>query len=273
MSIERLIAVIMTIGLVASVGGSVLGAEPGGTLAPWGEPFSTDKDKAYTCVRAAGAITIDGKLDEPAWAKAQTIENFMVPPRFDWIKFEMMKAYRAHSRTFAKLLWDDKYLYFGAELEDRDIYCVTPAGHNHPFSTDDIIELFLKPSDELPYYWELHVVPSGGTRSYFYARRGAGGDARWMVKNPGMEARVALVGTLNNWEDRDSKWIVEMRIAWSAFTRTGGKPKMGDLWRFLVSRYDYSVYLEEGVELSAAAPLPIQSYHLYEYYPYMVFAE
>ena len=94
-----------------------------------------------------------------------------------------------------------------------------------------------------------------------------------MVPNPGMEAKVTVVGTLGNWEDRDNKWIAEMRIPWSAFARSGGRPKVGDLWRFLVSRYDYSVHLEEGCELSAAAPLPIQSYHIFEYYPYVVFAK
>jgi len=238
---------------------------------PWGEPFSLEKTAAYQCVRAEKPIVIDGVLDDPAWAHAQVIEHFIVPPKLDWTAFQMTNPRRARSLTHAKIMWDDKYLYLAAQMEDRDIYCVTPAGHDLPFGTDDIIELFVKPSDEQPGYWEFHIVPTGGTRDYFYARRGAGGDKRWMKYESGMQAKTKIVGTFDDWSDRDNEWTAEMRLPWSAFDRWGGKPKVGDCWRFLVSRYDYSVHLEEGNELSAAAPLPWQNYHLFEYYPYLVF--
>ncbi|MBI2299692.1 MAG: carbohydrate-binding family 9-like protein [Armatimonadetes bacterium] len=240
-------------------------------VAPWGEPFSAAKDQAYTCARADGRIIVDGKLDEPAWAGAQVIRDFVSPPHQDPEKLVPTAPYRAHSQTFARLLWDDQKLYLGAELMDGDLYCDTPAGHNHSFAYDDIVELFVKPRDDQPFYWEFHVVPSGGTRSYFYARRGAGGDKRWMIPNPGMVARVKLNGTLNSWQDRDGQWTAEVAIPWTAFARTGGRPGPGDLWRFMVARYDYSVQLEEGCELSAAAPLPYTSFHLFEHYPYMAF--
>ncbi|MBU0609341.1 MAG: carbohydrate-binding family 9-like protein [Armatimonadetes bacterium] len=238
---------------------------------PWGDPFSLEKSAAYQCVRAEKAITIDGKLDETAWAAAQQIEHFMVPPGMDWISFQMTRARRARSLTRAKLMWDDKYLYLGAEMEDRDITCVTPKGHDLPFGADDIVELFIKPSDEQPWYWEIHIVPSGGTRDYCYARRGAGSDKRWMPYESGMKAAVTLSGTFDDWTDRDNEWIAEMRLPWSAFDKWGGKPRVGDCWRFMVSRYDYSVHLEDGRELSAAAPLPWANFHLFEYYPYLTF--
>lgn len=240
-------------------------------LPPWGEPFSTDKAAAHTCVRAEKPMKIDGVLDEAEWARAQVMEHFVVPPRMDWISFKMTTPRRATSQSQARLMWDDKYLYFGAELQDRDLYCATKSGHDNPFGSDDIIELFIKPSDELPYYWEIHVVPSSGTRDYFYARRGAGSDRRWMGYDSGMLAKVTLDGTFDDWTDRDTKWTAEMRVPWSAFEKWGGRPQVGDLWRMMVSRYDYSVHLEEGSELSAAAPLPWASFHLFEYYPYVTF--
>jgi hypothetical protein len=242
------------------------------SLPVWSGPFTPDKARAYSCVRADRPIALDGKLDEATWAQAQVIEGLIVPPKMNWSEFGMSRPRLATSRTHVRLLWDDRYLYMGAEMEDRDLYCVTPAGHDNAFGVDDIIELFVKPADDKPWYWELHIVPSGGTRDYFYARRGAGGEKRWMKYDSGMEAATMLVGTFDDWSDRDTKWVAEARIPWSAFDRWGGKPAPGDSWRFMVSRYDYSVHLEAGVELSAAAALPWENFHLFEDYPYVTFA-
>ncbi|NPV49267.1 MAG: hypothetical protein HPY69_20165, partial [Armatimonadetes bacterium] len=74
--------------------------------APWGGPFTTDRDKAYPCVRADGPIVIDGKLDDPAWRRATVIERFIVPPRMDPVARVMTTAAPALSQTHARLMWD-----------------------------------------------------------------------------------------------------------------------------------------------------------------------
>jgi len=241
----------------------------GQSAGTWKAPFSTDPARAYICARATTPIAIDGKMDEAAWARAWVIEDFIVPP----VRESDGRQSTATSQSHARLMWDDRYLYLGAELEDRDLYCVTPAGHDAGFNIDDLLELFVKPREDLPYYWEIHVVPSGGTRDSFYARRDAGGEKRWLPYDSGMQAKVSLVGTLDDWTDRDTKWVVEMRIPWAAFERMGGRPRAGDMWRMMVARYDYSVHLETGLELSAAAPLTAVNYHLYEDFPFMRFGE
>jgi hypothetical protein len=247
-------------------------------LPAWESPFSTDPVRAYHCLRAEGAIKVDGLLNEPAWDRAQKIQKFLIPPEVQWDTTSpdapspiLIKAHEAKSATTAMLLWNDEYLFFAARLADEDLYGTQGPGHDLPFGTNDVCELFIKPKDDLPYYWEFHLTPRGTSRDYFYARRSAGGDERWMSYESGMKAAVTVKGTINHWEDRDHGYTVEMAIPWSAFDRMGGQPKPGDHWRFLVSRYDYSVYLEAGVELSAAASLPRAAYHLYEYYPCLVF--
>ena len=190
-----------------------------------------------------------------------------------WETLTMSPPAPAKSRTVARLLWSDEYLYFAAELIDRDIYATHADEHDPPFGGDDIAELFVKPSRDHPYYWEFHVTALGATRDYFYARRSAGGDSRWKPYETGMRAAARVQGTANNWEDRDQRWIVEMAIPWSGFDRSGGRPNPGDYWTFLVARYDYSVYLDAGVELSVAAPLPQAAFHLHEHYPYIMFVK
>ncbi|MBI4028396.1 MAG: carbohydrate-binding family 9-like protein [Verrucomicrobia bacterium] len=240
----------------------------------------------YTCRRVEGSIRMDGKLDEPSWRHADVLTAFVVAG----------KRKPAIFQTTVRLLWDDRFLYFGAEMEDADIYGLHE-GHDAPFGGDDIIELFVKPDRRKPPYWEFHVTPRGATRDYFYARRGAGPNERWMVYDSGMRAAVSLDGTLNHWEDRDKGWTVEMTIPWIAFAtcalacqslgqpssasqaaggdrrEMGGRPQPGDRWTFLASRYDYSVHLEEGLQLSASSILPKANYHLFEFYRDLVFAE
>ena len=78
----------------------------------------------YEVKRASGRITVDGKLDEKAWAAAPAIE-FVFP-------WESQSG--AKPKTTAGLLWDDDYLYVGYEFEDVD-----------PTYLDDAVEFFVNP--------------------------------------------------------------------------------------------------------------------------------
>ena len=69
----------------------------------------------FECRWAHGEINIDGKADEKVWQDARLIDTFYLP----WLKD---KARLARTSTKAKLLWDRRYIYFYAELEDSDIY-------------------------------------------------------------------------------------------------------------------------------------------------------
>ena len=171
-----------------------------------GKSVSKKNSNAYRCRWTKYPIALDGKLNELAWHHADTLTNFMVAGTRKPATFQ----------TTARLLWNDRFLYFGAEMEDADIYGLHE-GHDSPFGGDDIIELFVKPSPRKPFYWEFHITPRGATRDYFYARRGAGPNERWIAYDSGMQAAVSLDGTLNRWEDRDKSWTAEVAIPWSAF--------------------------------------------------------
>src|SRR5205823_537001 len=83
-----------------------------------------------------------------------------------------------------------------------------------------------------------------------------------------VEAKVQLRGTLNNWTDKDQGWTVEGKIPWKDFLRTGGRPEVGEKWKFALCRYDYSVDFE-GPEQSTCAPLKSDSsanFHKFEDY-------
>ena len=69
----------------------------------------SEKDIAhYVCRRAAGQITIDGRLDEPSWQKAEKSPRFV----------DMVTGEPGFYDTRAAALWDDEYLYIGLWVEE-----------------------------------------------------------------------------------------------------------------------------------------------------------
>src|ERR1700743_2087279 len=69
--------------------------------------------KHYDCHRASAKISIDGKLDDAAWQKAEWTDSFL--------DIEGPDKPTPQYKTRAKLLWDDDYLYIAAEMEEPDV--------------------------------------------------------------------------------------------------------------------------------------------------------
>lgn len=214
--------------------------------------------RAAECRRASGPITLDGKLDEPDWEKAEVL-SFGV----------FWEHRRPKTATQARLLWDDDNLYFGGTMEDSDLYADI-IQHNGMCWLNDVFELFFKPAEDKRAYYEFQVNAANTHLEMFLPSRGAGGYLRFAKGKLGMESRVTLDGTLNTFEDKDTGWTVEGRIPWTAFKATGSRPKAGDRWRFNLCRYDYSTAFEDA-ETSCTAPLTRPNFHRYEDYGVLTF--
>src|SRR5262249_31499831 len=152
------------------------------------------------------------------------------------------KARPARTATRARLLWDREYLYFFADMEDHDLFADVTE-HNGRTWSNDVFELFFKPAEDRPAYYEFQVNAAGTIYDSFIPGRGGAippnNDAPFHV-----EAKVHLRGTLNQRQDRDEGWSVEGRIPWKDFFRTGGRPATDARWKFALCRYDYSVEFE-----------------------------
>ncbi len=240
-----------------------LGRSPVAAQKP--KPFQ-EPPTEFECRWTEGPIKIDGKADEPAWKHAQTIDQFYLP----WLG---KNARWAKTATTAKLLWDRENLYFFAEMEDTDLYADV-LEHDGMTWDNDVFELFFKPADDKPGYYEFQVNAAGTIMDMFLPRRGAGGYKRFIKDGDfHIEAKVQLRGTLNNWHDKDEGWSVEGKIPWKDLLRTGGRPEPNEKWKFALCRYDYSVDFE-GPELSTCAPLKTKSvpdFHYFEDYATLKF--
>jgi Carbohydrate family 9 binding domain-like len=206
------------------------------------------------CKWAAQPPVLDGKLDDPCWKQAVPIDRFAAY----WTKTQSPRP-----GTTAYLVWDDEALYYAGSMRDTELRAYGER-RNDSLWDGDVFELFLKPSDKKPEYYEFQGNPRQLVFEAAFPKRGNNGD---LTKLPplGSKAVVQLKGTLDHPGDKDEGWTIEGRVPWSAFAMTGGKPKPGDEWFFAICRYDYGPKGTEPTTMSSA-PLTKPSFHRYEDY-------
>lgn len=110
--------------------------------------------------KTAGAITIDGALDEPCWKEAATI-------RADYVNSKQ-GVLSDDPRLAVKYTWDEQYLYIGYETFDKNLVALGSGESQGPVDNKrdgceiykegvkvDVVEFFISFGDER-FFWEIH---------------------------------------------------------------------------------------------------------------------
>ena len=212
--------------------------------------------RGYECHHVGEPLVIDGLLTEPQWQRAPVLD-FFIPVDLE----------RPLSRTEARLLWDDDYLYAGFKAYDKDIWSYFTE-RDSATCREDVLEVFIKPDATKEPYYNFEINALNTVYDAFNVKRGAGGEDhhRWNRWNcEGLKSAVTIEGELNNWEVVDEYWQLEVAIPFAGLpTLKGRSPAVGDAWLFHLARYDYSIHLPGGVELSTTALLSRADFHHYE---------
>ena len=179
------------------------------------------------------AITIDGKLEEPAWAGAAKAGPFVDVG-------SGRESPGAPSQGSAKLLWDDEHLYVGFEVADKTVRGGWPEGAKDPHLWEkDTVEIMADPDgdgDNKEYY-EIQINPQNlvfDTQydDYNYPNgngKGPFGHEEWSAK---LTSAVTVRGTMDDDSDQDQGYTVEAKIPWSSFSKAKRVPPgPGDVWR------------------------------------------
>jgi hypothetical protein len=97
----------------------------------------------YEVTRVSAPPTIDGRLDESAWAAAPAVT----------LQFLWDSQTGAKQMTRARLLWDADALYVGFDADDSDI-TARYEQRDDPTYRDDAVEIFINPNprQEAVYY-------------------------------------------------------------------------------------------------------------------------
>lgn len=185
---------------------------------------------------APGAITVDGRLDEPAWQSAGKTGPFVDPG-------SGRPAPESPVAADARLAWDEVHLYLGVVVRD--------ANPGSPFHRDDVdphvwarasgIELMLQPGDfgDNRHYFEVQVDVAGAvwdTRfdDYNQPRRQIGGLTTF-----GHQAWQSHVLRAVRVDRAKGRYVVELALPWAALRgpltaarpRLAVPPRAGEVWR------------------------------------------
>ena len=195
----------------------------------------------YVCGRASGPPKIDGALDDPAWQAA--------PWTSDFGDIEGPKQPLPRFRTRAKLVWDNQFLYIGAELTEPDVWG-NLTEHDAVIFQDNDFEVFLDPDGDNHKYFELEINALGTEWDLFLPkpyRDNGKADNGWEIA--GLQKAVRITGTINNPSDTDTGWTVELAIPWAALAEHAGTPTPpvdGDQWRLNFSRVEWDTTVADG---------------------------
>jgi hypothetical protein len=201
--------------------------------------------RGYVAYRAGTPIRVDGRLDDAAWSSAPWTEDF--------VDIEGDRRPPPRLRTRARMLWDDRYFYIGAELEEPHVQGTYTKHDSYIFHEDNDFEVFLDPDGNNHDYAELEMNALNTTwdlRLRKPYRDGGPGEDRWEI--PGLRTAVQVQGTINDPRDADRGWTIEIAIPWEIVRalhdgdRSSGMPRDGDRWRVNFSRVEWRFDVDRG---------------------------
>ncbi len=196
-------------------------------------PDASPAPLAYECRYTATPIRVDGKIDDAAWSTAAWTSDF--------VDIEGGAKPKPRFRTRAKMLWDERYLYIAAELEEPNVHA-TLTKHDSVIFHDDDFEVFVKPLPKSESYYEFEMNALNTGWDLFLPKpykMGGKADDGWDIQ--GLKTAVSVEGTLNHPGDADRGWALEIAYPLNAFRsrQEVPHPEDGTEWRINFSRVEW----------------------------------
>jgi len=157
-----------------------------------------------TAPRVTNVMNIDGRIDEAVWSRSAPI---------------MLRNNRsgtavddARISTQVLTCHDDSTLYIAFICKDPDIWSSYTQRDEHLWN-EEAVEVFIDTDDRPDTYVEIEVSPANVLfDSYIVDPQHIDFAATAAFELPGIRTAVLLEGTLNQREDTDAGWSVEIAI-------------------------------------------------------------
>jgi len=196
---------------------------------------------SYICFEAPGEVIIDGQISSDEWDAVPWSELFR--------DIEGDAKPDPTYKTRMKMMWDEKFLYIAAELEEPHVWAKLKLRDTVIFYDNDF-EVFIDPDDDTHTYYELEVNAFETEWDLMLLqpyRDGGPAVDSWDIQ--GLEVGVDVQGTINDPSDSDKGWTVEIAIPFACLEECapgGERPKKGDQWRINFSRVEWTVEVKDG---------------------------
>jgi hypothetical protein len=195
--------------------------------------------ESYIAYHVDEPIIIDGIGDDLSWDK--------VPWSNSFIDIEGVK--KPTYDTKVKMLWDENYFYILAQLEEPHVWATLKQKDTVIFYNNDF-EVFIDPDGDSHNYYELEMNALNTTWDLFVAKPFRELKAPklhdWNII--GLKSAVKIHGTLNNPNDTDKGWVIELALPWRAFRTSYYRvdvPK-DQFWRVDFSRVNWEHDVIDG---------------------------
>lgn len=247
------------------------------------EPKIDYAPKHYICRRAQGALEMDGRVDKPFWAGADWSDDF--------VDIEGDLRPLPAKQTRVKMLWDDEYFYFAAELIEDQIWATLTERDSVIFYDNDF-EIFIDPDGDSHQYYEFEINALNTVWDLLLVKpyRDGGPPVNgWDIS--GLKTAVHIDGELNRPGADNRKWSVEVAIPWASLRECapgGRQPLPGEFWRVNFSRVQWETEVQDGEYRKVLnpetgkpypednwvwSPMGIINMHYPELWGYVVFAD
>lgn len=213
-----------------------------------------------------------------------------IPWTTDFVDIEGDLQPLPYYQTRVKMAHDDQGMYFAAWMEEPHVWG-TITEHDAVIYYDNDFEVFLNPSNDTHNYLEYEVNALGTVWDLYLSKPYR--DNPTVLNNwefAGMKSAVHVEGTLNNPNDTDKYWSVEIFIPWESIyqvMRRDSKPAEGEQMRVNFSRVQWTTKAEDGKYIKTPmpgeekirehnwvwAPTGLINIHLPEYWGFVQFTE
>lgn len=194
--------------------------------------------RKYMAHKTDEVIQIDGLENDAAWKHAAWSNDFV----------DIEGAITPKYKTQVKMLWNEKYLYFFARMEEPNIWATLKQRDTVIFFNNDF-EIFIDPDGDTHNYMEFEINALNTVWDLFltkpYRNHGKVLNS-WDIQ--GIKTAIHIDGTLNDSRDVDKCWSVEIAIPWAVLTEANSHKRIpeNESWRINFSRVNWNFDLTNG---------------------------
>ena len=209
------------------------------SVVSYAQPKKENTPLSYIAYKTNEEIVIDGKADELVWEKADWSANFID------IEGDKSPKYQ----TNIKMLWDENYFYIFAKMQEPHVWGNLKKRDTVIFYNNDF-EIFIDPDGDTHNYYELEINALNTVWDLFLTKpyRELNSTVLNDWNATGLKSAISINGTLNNHNDKDKGWTLEIAIPFEQFKIYHGQnivPK-DNFWRVNFSRVNWDFQIDNG---------------------------